>query len=177
MCLFLKMVLRSWNAFLAWAIILILISLIDLPSLAMRGPRYLNFSTCCNTESLNLMLHFGIACFLEMTMVTVLLVFRPPPDSSRLWCSRDVADLFWCYNKAQCTMSVIMQESLQAPPPSLLWGYVGTLKLGLQTPQNAPPPWAFSLVVPPPPVKHHNITDVWELTTSLGLQKPILCGV
>ena len=76
MCFFLKMVLRSWNAFLAW-VILILISLTDLPLLAVRDPRHLKFSTYCNIESSSLTLHFGVSCFSEMTMVTVFLVFNP----------------------------------------------------------------------------------------------------
>ena len=92
MCLFLKMVLRPWNAFLAWAI-LILISLIDLPSLVMWDPRYFNVSSCCN------------------------IVFKP---YIALWCflflGDDHGDCFLVQSQAHCLTLLLydVKQMLQA---------------------------------------------------------------
>ena len=64
----------------------------------MRDPRYLNFSTCCNLESLSLILHFGVSRFLEVTMVTVFLAFSPRPTAwlfsfMMLRCCRSFSDV------------------------------------------------------------------------------------
>ena len=78
MCLFLKMVLKSWNAFLALAC-----SDLDFinwtSNTSYEGSEIFELSTCCSIESLSLILDLDVSCFLEMTMVTVVLVFSPRP--------------------------------------------------------------------------------------------------
>ena len=111
MCLFLRTVLRSLDALLAWAV-LILISVIDIPSLVTWDPRCLNISTCCNKESLSLILHFGVSCFLKMTMVTVFLVFSPKPTAwlfSFMMLRKCCRSSFWCCNNGSYSVISISE--------------------------------------------------------------------